>query len=259
MWYAFDARTQDNVELTVGITFFWQIVDVERMVKATDDTPGDVCSHARSAIIQSVSQVPLETFLASFNEIVRQAVLGGEDHFYVERGVKIHAVEVRSVTCKDGETQRILQEIIRETTDRLNRLQKQNSENEVKLQRLNGEIEAERLRGELELQRLNSEIETEQRRGQLLQSRAENARLAAHTEGEAEAQRVRALLEGMGEALPLAERLAVFNTLRKQEMLAGLSQGNAQLYFTPADVNLSIETHPAPPATGFTAPKGLTG
>lgn len=29
MWYEFEARTQDNVELVLGITFFWQITDVE--------------------------------------------------------------------------------------------------------------------------------------------------------------------------------------------------------------------------------------
>ena len=29
MWYEFEVRTKDNVELVIGITFFWQIVDVE--------------------------------------------------------------------------------------------------------------------------------------------------------------------------------------------------------------------------------------
>ena len=99
MWYEFDARTQDNVELVLGITFFWQIVDVEAMVRATDDAPGDVCSHARSAIIQSTSQVTLEQFLSAFNDIVREAVLESDDAFYTERGVRLHAVEVRSIAC----------------------------------------------------------------------------------------------------------------------------------------------------------------
>ena len=135
MWYEFEVRTQDNVELVIGITFFWQIVDVEAMVHATDDAPGDVCSHARSTIIQSVSKSTLEQFLAQFNHIVHDAVLGQEDDFYTERGVKLHAIEVRSVTCKDAETQRILQDIIQETTNRLNRIQKQESENEVKIKR----------------------------------------------------------------------------------------------------------------------------
>jgi hypothetical protein len=133
MWYEFEVRTQDNVELVIGITFFWQIQDVEAMIHTTDDAPGDVCSHARSGIIQAVSQVSLERFLADFNAIVHDAVLREDDPFYAERGTRIHAIEVRSVTCKDAATQRILQEIIQETTNRLNRLQKQESENEVSL------------------------------------------------------------------------------------------------------------------------------
>jgi regulator of protease activity HflC (stomatin/prohibitin superfamily) len=223
MWYEFEARTQDNVELVLGITFFWQIVDVEAMVGATDDTPGDICSHARSAIIQSVSQVTLEQFLAAFNEVVRQAVLETDDPFYAERGVRLHAVEVRSIACQDPQTQGVLQEIIRETTDRINRLQKQESENEVKLRQLQGEIAAEEMKG------------------QLLETRRENVQAAARMEGAGEAERVRAFFEGLGDELSPADKVALFNTLRKQESIAALSTGTAQLYFTPADVDLSIE------------------
>src|SRR5262249_51590051 len=42
MWYEFEVRTQDNVELILGITFFWEVFDIEAMLRKTDDTPGDV-------------------------------------------------------------------------------------------------------------------------------------------------------------------------------------------------------------------------
>lgn len=224
MWYEFEARTQDNVELVLGITFFWRIVDVEAMVSVTDDTPGDICSHARSAIIQSVSQVTLKQFLTAFNGVVRAAVIEADDSFYAERGVELNAVEVRSIECKDPDTQGVLQEIIRETTDRINRLQKQESENEVKLRQLQGEIEAEEMTG------------------RLLETRRENVQAAARTEGEGEAVRVQAFFDGLDSGLSPADKVALFNTLRKQEAIEALSTGTAQLYFTPADVNLSIET-----------------
>jgi hypothetical protein len=225
MWYEFEARTQDNVELVLGITFFWRIVDVEAMVAATDDTPGDICSHARSAIIQSVSQVTLEQFLAAFNGVVRAAVVEAEDEFYAERGVVLHAVEVRSISCRDPETQSILQDIIRETTDRINRLQKQASENEVKLQQLQGEIEAEEMTS------------------RLLETRRENMRAAARMEGEGEAVRVQAFFDGLDSGLSPVDKVALFNTLRKQEAIEALSTGTARLYLTPADVDLRIETN----------------
>jgi len=224
MWYEFEARTQDNVELVLGITFFWQIVDVEAMVAATDDTPGDICSHARSSIIQSISQVTLEQFLAAFNQVVRAAVVEADDLFYTERGVILHAVEVRSISCKDPDTQSILQEIIRETTDRINRLQKQASENEVKLQQIEGEIEAEEMTS------------------QLLETRRRNVQAAARMEGDGEAVRVQAFFDGLDSGLSPADKVALFNTLRKQEAIEALSTGTARLYLTPADVDLRIET-----------------
>jgi hypothetical protein len=170
-----------------------------------------------------VSQAPLERFLAAFNEIIGAAVLGDADPFYAERGVVLHAVEVRSVACKDDATQHVLQEIIQETTNRLNRLQQQAGANEVRLQEIRGAIEAERLRGELmEVRQAVEEAE---------------ARIAGHAEGE----RVRALLAGMGEDLDAAAKLAIFQTLRKQDALTALSTGNARLFFTPADVDLRIQ------------------
>lgn len=223
MWFEFEVRTQDNVELIIGITFFWQITDVEGMIKVTDDAPGDLCSHARSMIIQSVSRVTLEQFLEGFNNIVRQAVIEADDNFYSDRGMVVHAVEVRSVACKDPDTQRILQEIIQETTNRLNRLQQQESENEVRLKHLQGQIEAEEVRGNLlEIQRQHSRTE-------------------AIIDGEAESQKVQAFLDGLGD-LTTEQKVAIFNTLRKEDMLAAISQGHARVYFTPNDVNLTIES-----------------
>jgi regulator of protease activity HflC (stomatin/prohibitin superfamily) len=224
MWYEFEVRTQDNVDLVVGVTFFWQITDVEAMIRTTDDAPGDICSHARSMIIQAVSQVTLERFLSAFNAIVHAAVFDTNLVFYTERGVRVHAVEVRSITCKDAATQRVLQEIIQETTNRLNRLQKQESENEVKLKQLAGDIESEQLKG------------------QLLAIQREHSRLEALIDGEAEALRVQAFFDGVGEQVDIADKIALFNTLRKQDVIEVLSRGTAQLYFTPSDVDLSIES-----------------
>jgi regulator of protease activity HflC (stomatin/prohibitin superfamily) len=223
MWYDFEVRTQDNVELVIGITFFWQILDVAHMIQTTDDTTGNVCAHARSRIIQSVSRTTLERFLAEFNTVVGGAVLDPTDAFYDERGVRLLAVEVRYILCKDAGTQKILQDIIQETTNRINRVQKQASENEIRLQQVQGEIASE------------------QQRAELLMIQRENQRVAALGTGEAEAQRVAAFLAGLGDGMTLAQRIALFNTLRKGETLKALSEGDARLYFTPADVDLKIE------------------
>jgi regulator of protease activity HflC (stomatin/prohibitin superfamily) len=223
MWYEFEVRTKDNVELHLGITFFWQIVDVLKMVTYTDDAPGDICSHARSMIIQSISQSSFEAFLENFNGIIKHSILEVEDHFYGDRGVEIHSVEVRSISCKDESTQRILQEIIQVTTNRINRLQKQDSENEIELNKVKGQIEAE------------------QRRADYLDIRSHNQQEEARIAGACEAVKVKTFFDGLGVDVKTNEKISIFSMLRKKDYIDQLSRGDAKLFFTPQDVDLSIE------------------
>ena len=72
MKYEFNCRTIDNVELVVDVSFYWKIVDVMEMIQHTADAPGDICTHARSMIIQAVSNITLMEFLESFNDIIRR-------------------------------------------------------------------------------------------------------------------------------------------------------------------------------------------
>jgi len=99
----------------------------------------------------------------------------------------------------------------------------------VKLFRMQGQIEQERLNGELlEIQHQHSQTE-------------------AKVHGSAEADRIAAFIEGLDKDVPkLQDRIAMWETLRKTDALTVVSQGGASLYYTPNDVNLSIEsrTHP---------------
>lgn len=225
MWYEFGVHTKDNVELILGVTFFWQIDNIEQMLRTTDDAPGDICSHARSMIIQSVSKSSLEAF-DSFNDIVKNSINDSADPFYSARGVRIHSVEVRSVSCKEESTQSILQEIIQETTNRLNRLQKQQSENEVRLNEVKGNFEIERQKGDL------------------LEIQRENALKQAKTTGESEAARVAQFFETLSDVLSEQEKINIFNTLKKVEYIDKLGRSNANMFFTPSDVDLRIEARP---------------
>merc|ERR1711998_723665 len=96
-------RTSDNVELVLEGQIFWQVSDVPRMIERTGDPKGDVWYHARSALIQAVSLVTLETFMSSFNSIVHNAA-ATDAAFYEERGVVLHSLEVVRYEPKDEET-----------------------------------------------------------------------------------------------------------------------------------------------------------
>ena len=129
-FFEYKVRTSDNVELLLEGTIFWSVQHVPRMIERTGDPKGDVWYHARSALIGAVSSVSFEQFMASFNTIVSRAA-ATDSAFYEERGVKLHSLEVTSYECADAKTAGVLQAIIQETTNRINRMQKQKSDNEV--------------------------------------------------------------------------------------------------------------------------------
>eukprot|EP00299_Pterocystis_sp_00344_P011492 c5373_g1_i1.p1 GENE.c5373_g1_i1~~c5373_g1_i1.p1 ORF type:complete len:391 (+),score=117.83 c5373_g1_i1:38-1174(+) len=222
MWFDFEVRTKDNVELKLGLTFFWKIVDVPVMISVTDDASGDICSHSRSMVIQTVAQVTLETFLSNFNQIVSNAVFTKGDRFCVERGLKIDQVEVRSVACADSKVQKVLQDIIQETTNKLNQIVKHEAEAEIKLKEI------------------TSSIEVEKQRGQLLDVQKTHTQTEAEMAGKADSQRVRAFLDELGD-LPMSEKLNLLRLLKRNEALSDLTNGSAQVFFTPDQCNLTIE------------------
>jgi len=224
MNFEFNCRTNDNVELTLEGTFFWEISDVEQMVKITGDTTGDICSHARSRFIGLVAKVTLKDFMNDFNNIAKQAH-ESDDDFYTKRGIKIHSLEVTRYQCADQSTAQILEQIIQETTNRMNRLQQQESANEVGLFQLHGEIEQEKLKGDLITVRQTHKL------------------MEASGTGEAEAERVNVFMKKVSQEVPdLPGRIGLWSTLRKQDAIEAVSAGSARVYFTPADCNLSIQT-----------------
>ncbi|KAK3251642.1 hypothetical protein CYMTET_39026 [Cymbomonas tetramitiformis] len=223
MSFEFTCRTADNVELLLEGTFFWEVVSLPAMMRMTGDAPGDICNHARSQFIQLVSKVKLQEFMDDFNGIASRAH-NDDQHFYEARGIKIHCLEITKYSCADRSTAAILEQIIQETTNRMNRLSHQESENEVAVFKVNGMIEQEKMNADL------------------LAIQHQHSESAAVNTGTAEAEMIRAFLAGLEKTVPdLQSRIDLWNVLRKGDALTSISQGNAHVYFTPKDVNLSIE------------------
>merc|ERR1719409_1827095 len=170
-FFEYTVRTSNNVELVLEGTIFWQVSDVRRMIERTGDPKGDVWYHARSALIQAVSLVTLETFMSSFNALVVKAA-ETDKAFYEERGVVLHNLEVVRYEPKDVETAHVLQKIIQETTNHINRMQQQKSENEV------------------EKEKMAALIEIERQRADLIKEKTANEKLQSRNDGEAEGTRL---------------------------------------------------------------------
>lgn len=235
MWIEIDCRTSDNVELVLETTFFWEAMDLPKLVRTTGNLPGDIYNQARSQFIKCVAQKTLKEFMSGLHSISKEVFEQGTP-FYEERGIKVHSLEVTKYSCAEKRTSEVLQQIIEETTNRLNRLSHAESENEVNLFKIQGDIEREKLNGEL------------------LEIQHEHAQSEARVAGAAEAERVKAFLAGLEGGVPeLDDRVGMWQVLRKTEALSVVSEGGASLYYTPSDVNLSIKTETrqkAPAKTG---------
>merc|ERR1712054_290172 len=207
MSFEFNCRTKDNVELVLEGTFFWEVVDLPLMVQTTGDTSGDICSHARSQFIKHVAQVTWKEFMDDIN-CISNKVYQEDSQFYDTRGVKVHSLEVTRYACAEESTSEVLSQIIQETTNRMNRLSQAESENEVKLFRMQGQIEQEKLNGDLlEIQHQHSQAE-------------------ARVSGVSEADRVSAFIKGLDKDVPvLQDRIGMWQTLRKTDALTAVSQG----------------------------------
>jgi len=224
MKFEFNCRTSDNVELVLEGVLFWELVDLPAMWRHTGDTSGDMVHHIRSKFIQQVAQVTLKLFMETLHQISKQ-ILEEDIVFYATRGIKVHSLEVTRYQCADKSTADILEQIIQETTNRMNRLSQAESENEVNLFRTQGQVEQSRVNNDLLL------IQHEQ------------AKAEAQVTGSTESERVSTFLRGLEKDVPnLEDRIKMWQTLRKTDALSVVSQSGASLYFTPNDVDLSIET-----------------
>jgi len=232
MFFTYEVRTSDNVKLRLDGNIFWRVRDVKKMIDASSDPEGEVWQHARSALIQGVSKTTLSVFMARFNNITMEAfATQAADGFYAERGVEIISMEVTRYEPVDQKTAGVLQQIIQETTNRINRLQVQNSENDVLAAKLAADIQMEKQRTEL--------IETQSKNQQL------QARMQGESGGMKRARGVKAFIDGLNTSLPnVSKRVELYKLHEVLENnranTENLASGKATLFLTPKDMNLKL-------------------
>jgi len=241
IFFKYEVRTSDNVKLLLEGTIFWQVKNVQTMISATPDPEGDVWHHARSALIEAVSNATLAEFMSGFNDIVMDSFRRqSHDGFYLSRGVELQSMELTRFDCADAQTASILQEIIQETTNRINKLTAQQSENDVKAAAL------------------TADIRLEQQRTALIRTKAENDKLQAQKQGEATGlELVRGaatFIDGLNESVPDAdsrvELYKLHESLKSRNMdTNNLASGSAHLFLTPQDLNLRLDTRSENPKT----------
>jgi len=231
-FFTYEVRTSDNVKPRLDGNIFSRVKDVKKMIDTSSDPEGEVWQHARSALIQGVSKATLSVFMARFNNITMEAFEAqGNDGFYADRGVAIVSMEVTRFEPVDKKTAEVLQQIIQETTNRINKLQVQNSENEVLAAKLAADITMEKQRTEL------------------IKTQSQNEQLQAQMQGESggmeRAMGAKAFIDGLNTSIAnVGKRVELYEL---HEMLENnranthnLAAGKANLFLTPQDMNLKI-------------------
>jgi hypothetical protein len=212
-------------------TISWQVVDVPKMYSQTPDPRGDVWYHVRQRLIQAVSRVTLQQFMDTFSDLTARVI--EHDDYYDNRGVFVHEVSVIRYECANPSDAKVLEQIIQETTKRMNQLTAQNSRNDVQRASMEGDIDLE------------------QRRTKLLDLKAANDKATAIAAGEADGLKLAAsvskFVDVMGASLPNASAQVAIDLLKFYEgertattQTRDLSTGNAQLFLTPKDLNLKM-------------------
>jgi hypothetical protein len=148
MDFDFTIRTLDNVEITVCLNFYWQILDIQKMIEKTSDAPEDICRHIMSQVLSFSSKKDMKEFMSHFNEIIQTAI-NKNDPFFDERGIAVHRIEIIGRKCKDETIESLFQHVIEEKAKRIRNKESQEAQNDCILSQLTGEIEAEKKRGEL--------------------------------------------------------------------------------------------------------------
>jgi len=232
-FYSYQVRTNDNVKLRLEGTLFWEIEHVAAMVNRTSDPEGDVWHHSRSILVQVVSTKSLSQLMANFNTVMDEAAtVYNNDAFYADRGINLASMELTKFEPVDQATATVLQDIIRETTRRINQLQKQRSDNDVRLEKM------------------TADIAMETNRTILIETGAHNTRLTAEAKGGNQGSKIAgsigAFLDNLGTSIPnAAMRMDLFKhheRLQSSKVDAEhLSGGNASLYIAPENMELRLQ------------------
>lgn len=222
MDFEFLIRTKDNVEIFLKLNFYWQIIDINKMITSTHNCPYDICIHAQSEILSTISRVDMDKFMETFNEVVHAAIKEDDD-FYDIRGVKLIRVEITGRRCKDAETEKNFQEIIKKKTDRIKNLEQQHGENDVKIAEIKGNIEQEKLTGDL-VSVKNSYINRENSQA-----------------GAAEGMKVAEFFKSLPNDLTNEQKMQIYLDKQNTERVNNISHiPGLKLYLTPKDMDFKM-------------------
>lgn len=222
MDFEFSVRSGDNVEVFLVVNVYWSIIDIEKMVRKTDDPPQDICNHVRSLILSFASRMTTKELMEyPAAEIVKQ-VQDTDNTFYDERGVQVSRINILEKRCADPDVEKSYRAIIDQKITRAKNLEQQLGENDKEIARIKGLTK--------------TEIEN----GELLQQKLKNMLLETETAGKTDGGKIKAFLDGLGDEIPLQEKINIFMQLERTKRIGLLTSKVETVYLNPTDADFNL-------------------
>jgi len=223
MNFKFSVRSGDNVEINIVVNVYWNIVDLEKMIKTTSDPPEDICNHVKNQILNFASSMSTKEFMEySVAEIVKK-IYDVDSEFYKSRGVHVSRVQILEKRCASDEIERTYRSIID---------QKINSARSYEQQMGTNQTEIARIKGLTLIEKENYA---------LLQQKLANLELETETAGRAEGGKIKSFLDGLGD-MPMEDKINIFLQLERTKRIGLVTDKVQSVYLNPteADFNLNV-------------------
>ena len=201
MSFNFSVRTNDNVEITMIVNIYWAIKEFEKMIKATDNPPQDICSQISSQILNISSKLSTKELMEYSSMDIVQKVIDEDSEFFLARGVQILRINIVEKKCTNPEVDKTYRAVIEEKINRVKILEQQRGENDKNLALIEGQIsfEAENYK--------------------LLEKKLACISLENGVNGKAEGQRLNMFFESLGKGLSNDEKMKIFMELQRTERI----------------------------------------
>ena len=129
-----DIRTSDNIEFELEGVVFWQVTNVETLVRTTADPTLDIWTWLRSRFAKAASSLPYSEFLGQTSNITTfvQRALDEEASMFDVRGILIHNMELIEVELADEALEAsFVTSVSNSAADRLHQVEQITTANQV--------------------------------------------------------------------------------------------------------------------------------
>ncbi len=116
MYHDVEVRTRDQVILTIKLMIYWQVVDVEKMIKRCDDLIGAMVNIVSSSVASCFGQVTFEEAATDPERRIQGIDTFKSQEKWAEYGVRVEQVRLRGWRCADAQIQMILDQKIQNRT-----------------------------------------------------------------------------------------------------------------------------------------------